>query len=183
MGKLFTFFAVMWFAIGLTGGVMKGDIASATTTLTENLTKDDTTISVRSTNGFPEAGIVVIGTERIAYSAVTATTIAGSVTTPLIRGIENTGAQSHLNGDRVRTISSAMMNSSAQYNTALIADASGPWAAVTVPLAVFRLIGSYLGPPMSFLGTDLSILIYVWWALVAGMVISIGIALAGARRV
>jgi hypothetical protein len=173
----------MWLIVSIAGGVLKGDIPMATTELTANLSASDTVLHVRSTNGLPDSGFVVIGTEKIGYSNKTATTISGSVTAPMIRGYNNTVAAAHLKNDRVRTLESSMMNQSAMYNTALITDASGSLAFVTVPLAVFRLLGSYLSPPMEFLGTDLEILIYIWWALLAGMILAVCIALAGARRV
>jgi hypothetical protein len=76
-----------------------------------------------------------------------------------------------------------MMNQSAQYNLSVVSDASGPMVFVTAPLAVLRLIGSYLHPPIAFMGTDLQILIYFWWVMMAGMIITVIIMLAGARRV
>jgi len=183
MGKLFMFIATCWVIVGLAGGVVEGNISYATTVLTENIDKDDTSLPVRSTNGFAEDGIVVIGTERIAYSDTSATSFDGSITQPMVRGAQNTTAQAHLTGDRVRTLESGMMNQSAQYNITVIQDTSGPQAFVTIPLAGLRLIGSYLKPPMQFLGTDLQILVYFWWALLAGTVIAIGLYLAGSRRI
>jgi hypothetical protein len=177
------FFAIIWLLVAIAGGVVEGSIRVATTVLTRNLSYDATTLYVKSTSGFSNSGIIVIDTERIAYSSKSATTFYGSFTAPLIRGSGNTTKAAHLINDRVRTLESSMMNQSAQYNTSLVSDVSGPLAFVTVPLAVFRILGSYLLPQMQFLGTDLQILVYFWWAMLAGMIITIGISLAGSRRV
>ena len=76
-----------------------------------------------------------------------------------------------------------MLNSSMTYNIATIADASGTWAAITIGLALMRLIGSFLILPTSFLGTDLMLIGVLWYVLAAGMLVSLGLALAGGRRV
>jgi hypothetical protein len=183
LGKMVMFFSVVWLIVSLAGGVLEGNVTPATTVLTSGISATATTIPVRSTLGFPNTGIIVIGSERIAYSDKTTTTFIGTLFSPVVRGAQETAEQSHIINDKVRTVESSMMNQSAQYNVSLINDATGPAAFVTVPLGVFRLLGSYLHPPFQFMGTDLQMLVYFWWAMLAGMIITIGISLAGARRV
>lgn len=100
-----------------------------------------------------------------------------------MRGADDTEATNHAAGSGVRTVEGGMMNTAVTYNIAVIADASGLWGAVTIGLALLRMIGSFLILPIGFLGTDLAIIGIIWWAMVAGMIISLGLALAGARRV
>ena len=183
MGKAFTFFAFCFLIVVLAGSVLQGSIQVASTYLTADIDDDDTTIDVSSTAGFSEPGIIVIGDERIAYSDLTATSFGGGIAQPLIRGAEDTTASAHSEGARVRTVEGAMLNTSMTYNIALIADASGLWGAVTRGLALLRLLGSFLILPISFLGTDLAIIGVLWYVLAAGMIISLGLALAGGRRV
>jgi hypothetical protein len=76
-----------------------------------------------------------------------------------------------------------MMNASAEYNVAVIADASGLWGAVTIGLALMRLLGNFMVLPMSFLGTDLQIISYVYLCVSLGALVTFGLALAGTRRV
>jgi hypothetical protein len=163
------FICFVWLIISIAGGVLEGDIRFSTTTLTANISNSATIIPVRSTLGFPGSGILAIGTEKIAYAATTPTSVTGSIAAPLLRGVQSTTAQAHILGDRVRTVESSMMNQSAQYSIALINDSSSLWSVVTVPLGVVRLLGSYMHPPIAFMGTNLQILIYVWWALMAGL--------------
>lgn len=184
MGRAFSFFAFCWVIITIVGGVAMGNnVPSASTELTADLTAAGTTINVETTNGFPTPGVLVIGDERIAYSATTANTFTGSIAQPMVRGTQDTDAVAHAEGADVRMVEGSMMNTAVTYNLAVIADASGLWAAVTIGLALLRILGSFLILPVSFLGTDLQIIGVLWWCMVAGMIISFGIALAGGRRV
>jgi len=140
-------------------------------------------IPVSSTAGFSEPGIIIIGDERIAYSDIDGNNFTETLTQPLVRGAQDTDAVAHATGSGVRTVEGGMMNTAVTYNIAVIADASGLWGAVTIGLALLRMIGSFLILPIGFLGTDLAIIGIIWWCCVAGMIISLGLALAGARRV
>ena len=183
MGKAFTFFAFVWLIVCIAGGVMQGSINIASTELTVAVDNDDDVFTVTSTEGFPEPGIIVIGDERIAYSDTTATTFRGTLAQPVVRGAEETDAVAHAIDAGVRTVEGQMMNTTVTYNIAVIADATGLWGAVTIGLAFFRIVGSFLILPISFLGTDLAIIGIIWWCAVAGMIMSLGLQLAGARRV
>ena len=175
--------AFMWLIVCISGSVMQGSVATNATELTADITAVSTTITVESTDGFLETGVIQLGDERIAYSAVTATTFRGTLARPLVRGAQDTDAVIHLIGEDVRTIEASMLNQSAAYNIAVISDASGLWAAVTMPLALLRLLGSFLFLPLEFLGTDLAIITYIWAVIGIGMLASLGLALAGGRRV
>ena len=177
------FMAFVWLVVCLAGGVLQGSIVMTTTTLTADITAADTTITVASTRGFNEPGIIVIGDERIAYSATGATTFVGNPARPLVRGSNDTEAVAHSEDDRVRTVESAMFNQSIGYSLAVLSDASGLMYFVAAPVAVFSLILSFFILPLSFLGTDLEILTYIWAIVGIGMLVSLVIALAGGRRV
>ena len=75
-----------------------------------------------------------------------------------------------------------MMNQSLGYNLAVMSDASGLIAFVTIPFALIALLASFFTLPLSFLGTDLEILTYIWGILSIGIIAALGIALAGGRR-
>jgi hypothetical protein len=177
------FMMFMWLACCIAGGVMQGQLAFSSTRLSASLTDSGTTINVDSTAGFPNTGIIVIENEHIAYSNKTATSFTGTLVNPLIRGAENTEAAAHADDVMVSTVPGAMMNSSAAYNIAVLSDASGMMAFVSVPLAFFKLLGSFFFLPLQFLGTDLQILTYVWAVIGVGMLAAITIQLAGGRRV
>lgn len=189
MGKGLMFLMFVWLIVCIAGGVMGGDIrALATTELTADITDADTTIPVTSTEGFPDAGFIQIGNERIAYSHRTADTFTqyvfgGDITNPVLRGTEGTEAVAHSAGADVRTVETYMQNASINYNVAVIADASGLWAAATIVLALLRLLSSFFVLPATFLGTNLALIGVFWWVCVVGMVFALGVSLAGGRRV
>ena len=182
-GKGFIYFAFVWLIVCIAGGVVQGSVNVASTVMTAAIDDDDDVIPVRSTEGFPEPGIIVIGDERIGYSDIDATNFRDTATQPMVRGAQDTDAVAHAVGSGVRTVEGGMMNTAVTYNIAVIADASGLWGAVTIGLAILRILVSFMILPISFLGTDLAIIGIIWWAMVAGMIISMGLALAGARRV
>ncbi len=162
---------------------MQGSVNVASAVLTAAIDDAAVVIPVSSTEGFPEPGILVIGDERIAYSEIAGNNFTGTRGQPLVRGAQDTTATDHALDAGVRTVEGGMMNTSVTYNIAVIADASGLWAALTIGLALLRIFGSFLILPIGFLGTDLAIIGILWWCMVAGMIISLGLALAGARRV
>ncbi len=173
----------IWLMCCIAGNVVQGQMDFVRTTLTLNLTIAGTTITVRSTEGYPDSGILVIESEHIAYSGKTATTFIGSLAQPMFRGADGTDAAAHAAGKQVTTVPGAMMNSSAAYNIAVMSDSSGLMAFISVPLAFFSLLGSFFFLPLQFLGTDLQVLTYVWAVVGVGMFAAITIQLAGGRRV
>jgi len=160
MGKALMFMVSVWFITIIAGGVMQGStIAVASTSLTVDLSSSGNVIYVTSTNGFPESGFIQINEERIAYSHTSATAFGGTlVINPVVRGAQGTIATSHSAGAVVRTTEAAMLNSSINYKLAVISDASGLMAFITVPFAILSLLGSFLTLPLAFLGTDLQLL-------------------------
>jgi len=183
LGKFTMFMMMVWVIVCIAGSVAQGHIDFARTSLTVAIDDDDATITVKSTEGFPEPGIIVIGEERIAYSSLTDTTFKGSITRPLVRGAEGTTAIAHEIGDHVATIQGSMMNSSADYSIAVLSDTSGLQWFVSAPIAVVALLGSFLFLPLQFLGTDLQLLTIIWAVFGVGGLIALTIALAGGRRV
>ncbi len=67
-----------------------------TTTITSNITQNQTTIPVVSTNNFSSAGAIVIDYEIITYTEITATSFTGCT-----RGAYSTNSSSHSSGSYV----------------------------------------------------------------------------------
>lgn len=161
----------------------QGTVPMATTVLTEAIDDSDDTITVTSTEGFPDAGFIQILDERIGYGSTTDTTFKGNFAQPTLRGAQDTEAVAHSAGEKVRTIESSMLNQSISYKLAVLTDPSGVLAFVTIPFTFISLLATFFILPLSFLGTDLQILTYIWSALSIAIIVTIGIALAGGRRV
>jgi len=173
------FMLLMWLCISIAGGVAAGQVDFATTTLTAAIDETDNVLTVYSTTGLPETGVVVLEDEHIGYSHKTDTTLYGSTTAPLVRGADNTEAVSHAAGTFVSTVPGAMMGMSMAYNIVVLTDVAGPRAVVVAPIAVFRLLGSFFNPHLEFLGTNLAIITYLWMILAVGMVVALAVRLFG----
>ena len=185
MGRLFTGLMIAGLLIGMIGSALAGSVVGASTRLTAAITAASDTIPVGSTNGFESTGVIVIGSEHVAYASKTPTSFTGTVViSPLVRGADDTTAVLHATGEVVRTRQGAQFNSAASYNVVVITDSSGDWAAISTPLAVLRLIGSVTVPPISFIPPDVrNVATLIFGALVVGLLLAAGIALAGSRRI
>lgn len=179
---MFMFF--MWIMVCVAGSVVAGQVAFVRTVLTADITETSSVILVRSTSGYPSAGIIVIGDEHIAYSRRGTTSFYGVAgVSPLVRGAEGTAAAAHAAGSHVTSVPGSMLNNSVSYNIAVLSDASGLMAFITVPFALVRLLGSFFTLPLSFLGTNLQIISILWVVIAAGMLVAVAVQLSGARRV
>lgn len=183
MGKAVTSFALFWLVMMFVAAGIAGSSPVVSTRLTSALAAGATTINVASTTGFPSAGVLVIGLEKIGYAKKTATTFIGTAGQPLVRGMSDTTDTTHAVGFAVRTLAGSTLNSSMDYNVALISDSAGLMAFITVPLAIFNILKNFFTMPLSFIGTDLAFITYIWIAAGLGLVVSIAISMAGGRRV
>ncbi len=100
-----------------------------------------------------------------------------------MRGLSGTTATAHSAGEIVRTIESSLINQAIGYKLAVITDASGLLAFITIPLALLSMLGTIFTLPLGFLGTDLEFLTYLWGVLTLGMILALGLAIVGGRRV
>jgi len=182
MGKAIAFMIFVWMIVSIAGGVAEGSVTTSTTALTADISDVAVIIPVVSTENFPDTGFVTILDENIGYASKTATTFQGNLAQPLIRGAQDTEAIAHVEDELVRSPESSMLNQSIGYKLAVLSDSSGMLAFVTIPFAFLSLLATFLILPLSFLGTDLQILTYIWGALSIAIIVAIGIALAGGRR-
>lgn len=178
MAKLITAFLFVFIGVSILGAIMQGGGGLLAQPLTAAVDDDDVTLSVPSTKGFLNIDSVQVDNEKILYSSITATTFAVSQ-----RGYNGTTATSHSKGAKVYTMEAGLVNSMAGYRIASISDAMGIWAAVTIPWAILNLLINVLAMNFNFLGTDLELLTYFWLAMGLGLLATIGIYMAGGRRV
>ena len=183
MGKLTMFLFWMFLILSLSGNVVSGSVSTAAVNLTQAVGASDTTIYVTSTTGFPGSGIIQIENEQISYSSTSRSTFSGNFARPLTRGVNGTAASAHPITAIVRTQEGGIMNAAASYSIATMSDSSGLQAFISVPLAFFTLIGTIIFMPLDFLGTDLSMLTYVWAIFGLGFLLAITVQMAGGRHV
>lgn len=183
MAKLVTFFIMAWMLTNTIAAAVQGGGGIVATTLTEELTAADQTISVSSTTGFYEHGdIITIGNEQIRYYDTTTTTFKGTLASGLVRGYNDTEAETHSIGDTVYALPASRMNAAMNYLISSFTDSSGLWVAITVPIALLQTIGTFFTLPLSFLGTKMQFITYIWGALAIGGIVSLWASMAGSRR-
>lgn len=187
--KGFMFMVWMFVIVSMAGNLAASGVSGITATrLTADLSDTETsTITVASTAGFSDSGYVMIGDEIIGYPDKTATTfrrssVLGVTTNPLTRGDNDTTAAAHTSGDRVRTREGGLLNAPVDYKIARFADSAGSLDFMALP-NLFGLIGQFFTLPLSFFGTDLAILSYIWVVIALGMLVGFIVQLSGGRRV
>lgn len=185
MGKAITFLIFIWIMVSIAGGVMSGSVIAASTELTADITAVEVdSIPVASTEGFPDSGYIIIEGERIGYPHKTATAFEDTFLQDMNRGVSGgLAAAAHASGAIVRTAEGGMLNDSLQYQVATFTDSSGTLGLISIPIKFLQLVGSFAVLPLTFLGTDLQILSFIWMAVVLGIITAIGISVAGGRRI
>jgi len=187
--KGFMFMLWMFVIVSFAGNYVAGSSAIVATRLTAGITANETgTISVASTDGFGDSGVIVIGDEHIGYPSKTDTTfdrtgVLGVTVNPIVRAMNDTEAVEHQENAMVRTREAAILNSSMDYKIAKIADTAGVMGFITFPKDLLDLILSVFTLPLGFLGSDLAVLSYIWIVVAAGMIVGFVLQLAGGRRV
>lgn len=183
MGKVTIFMIFMWAIVAIAGSAMQGSNPFGNTALTAAVSDTEVaTINVVSTEGFADSGFVTILEERISYPARTATTFNSSFLHNLGRGSTGTDATEHVTGEIVRTVESGMLNQSLQYQIATLTDSAGVIGFVTLPFRLLQLLITFVTLPVSFFGTDLAIIGYLWAILSIGVLVSFGLSIVGGRR-
>jgi hypothetical protein len=180
MAKMISFFVVAFLAVSIWGAVMQSGGGIAVAELSSNITSSAVSIPVNSTTNFISLDVITIGDEDILYSSKDATHFYVATGG---RGYNGTSAKSHAATAHVYTQQAGFFNQMSNYNIGKIVDATGIWAVVNIPIAIFRLLINVVASPFGFLGEDLAIVTYVWMGLGIGLLVTVGIYLAGGRRV
>ena len=179
MNKLIVFFLVMLIGCGILVGIMAGGGGIVTTDLSANVSADAEILPVLSTDDFLSEDYVIIGEEKIFYTGTTAVSFTGCT-----RGYDGTTAAAHLEGNRVYTARSSTINYALGFNIVAVQDSLG-WAAVlAIPLMFFlRTLPHIFRMTTDLLTGDLAIISWFFYAMAAGFIITLAMALVGSRRV
>jgi hypothetical protein len=170
--------------VSIAGSVAASGQSGVTATrLSSTITDSETaSIAVASTDGFPDAGIILIGDESLSYPDKDATHFLGTAFNTIGRGSKGTEADAHESGDTVRTETSWLLNASVDYKIARITDSAGALSFLAMPFRLLDLVMTFFVLPLGFFGSDLAILGYLWVVVAIGMIVGFVIQLAGGRR-
>jgi len=186
MGKLLTFFIILFSVGTIMSAVMEQEVAFATTSLTADIDDDDATLQVDSTADFLDSGYLWIGDERVQYTGKTDTSFTG-----VSRGIadendEGGTATSHSSGDKVMNERASVINSMLGYNRMTTRTELG---IMEYPMFLWKIltkaVPKLLTWDYSYLEGDMVLLKYaLFYPISAGFVISlIGWALPLVRSI
>ncbi len=176
MSKLVTAFLFLFVGISVLSGIMAGGGGIVTTQLTSAITAASVVIPVTSTVGFPTNDYIIIGNEKILYAA-------HNVAHTQFITLTRTAPVPHANGGMVYTGESSTLNNALGFNVAATTDTMGIWAAATIPfLFLTKTLPRIISINWNFLGTDMAILAYFFFAVGAGLLITLALSLAGGRR-
>lgn len=132
----------MWILLNLIAGFVDGANRLGVTQLASPLLESETgVIQVNSTVAFPDSGSVLIGNERIVYTARTPTSFTGLSRGQTYFG-EATQAISYAAGSYVRTPDSDLINKSVA-GGAVVTDTAGG------PLGMLRVTGDFMTQTMA----------------------------------
>lgn len=118
--KMIAFFLLAHLILALVSGFAEAGGGISTTVLTSAIDSDDTTASVRTTQGFLKSDLIQIGDETIKFIGTTSTTF-----TNLERGYDGTTATGHSAGSKVFTADAHPLNSALGFNVLASGDTVG----------------------------------------------------------
>ena len=132
MVKLFGFMIFIFIAATLVNASMDGNTALATTTLSADLGKTETIISVDSVSGFRAEDVVFIDKEAIHYDAVDVTNnTLGTLANPVMRGYGSSKKNSYASGFKVYSADADTVNKLIGFNATKSDSDAGTFEVVT----------------------------------------------------
>lgn len=169
----------MFLGATILSSVMEGGGGIATTKLSAGIDDAVVVLPVTSTAGFLGADYVVIEDEKILYTGTTPNSF-----TVCTRAYDGTIAKAHSSGSNVYTAEASAVNQALGFNIAATADSMGVWAALTIPFYFLtKTIPRIIVMNFSFLSGQLALVGWFFFAMAAGLVITLAIYLAGSRRI
>ena len=174
----------MFIGCAILSAVMEGGGGIVAVALETTVGADDLTLEVASTSGFLDADYVIIGSEKILYTSIS----AGGGTEFTVhadgRGYDGTEAVAHVAGAMIYTAEASAINNALGFNIAATADTMGLWSTITIPFFFLtKTLPRIVMMNYSFLSGQLAIIGWFFFAAAAGLIITLALYLAGGRRV
>jgi len=170
MSKLIASYMLLFLIFAYFSSIAEGGGGIVTTTLNEDLTATDTTITVISTEGFLEAASFIVGDEEIAYTATAATEFQNCS-----RGHRGTDAEAHDDGRLVYSQTTGVLNRALGFNVMSTGEDFGTLAVVGIAFNFFaKSIGYLVTFNFGILGGQLVYLRYLFMAPAVGFVVYLG---------
>lgn len=134
MNKLVSSFTLAFILLSVMFAFLEGGGGMVATKLTLPMSISSTNMTVISTAGYMNNGVVFVESEKIGYSNKTATTLSG-----LLRGYEGTTARAHSTGKVVYNEPAGVINAAMGFNVAVLAASNGWLSMITIPFNFFTI--------------------------------------------
>lgn len=181
MAKLITGVIVLHILVGFLAGIYQGGGGYVIHAMAADVDDNDLSLTLDTTANFYAPSTVTVGVERISISVIADGT---HLTVPAGgRGIDGTEAAAHFTGEQVYTEESATVGGMIQTRIQRIADSSGPRMFIDIPMQVIGIARDLVVSPFTFFGTDLWIISAIYTAILAGLVVVVGLSVAGSLRI
>lgn len=170
--KLLVTFLLIFMGTTLLGAIMAGGGGIVSTTLAANITAEDTEIPIASARLFADKDIIIIGSEKILYTAKNSTSLLDCE-----RGYGNTIPTRHAAGARVYTQESGILNDALGYNFVVEMETAGMWGIIMLPIRFFTTTLPHLiQVNVAFLKIPELAIIAIFW-MVAGIALLVILAI------
>jgi hypothetical protein len=178
MNKLIVFFLFLLVGCGILVGIVAGGGGVTTTYLTSNVSSNETWLNVTSTSGFLDEDDVIIGAEKIRYANINSTAFLNCT-----RAYGGTTAAAHVTGVKVYTERASAINNALGFNIGAMQDSLGWAAIIAIPFRFFvTTIPHVIKMSTTLLVGDLAIISWFFYAMAAGFVITLAMALISGIR-
>jgi hypothetical protein len=176
------FFGCMFVVMSLIGyqAFDANATSGVSTKLSAAVTSGANTLSVRSTQGFPPVGVLMLEDEQVRYTDTTANTFVGLPAQAMTRGFDDTDAVSHAKGVTVRTVELGLINNAFEAKLANITDSAGIMKFFAVGDAAISLLTSFF--TVSVPG-EIAIVTTLWFLSGVLFLVYLALTFAGGRRV
>jgi len=174
--KLLVSFLIVFIGVSILGAIVQGGGGIESTTLTANITADDTDLPVSDTTRFADQNILQIGNEYIVYNAKDADSF-----TAYERGYDDTTAVAHSSGSRVYTEEAGVINNALGYDIGVQLQTGGTYGIIQVPINFFTITLPHLAVlNTQFLQAtpELEIIGVVWFVFGIALIVVLAIWIA-----
>ena len=167
--------------MSICSGIMEGGGGMAVTKLTADIDDVIDVITVTSTDGYLDKDVITIGDENIYYTGKTTTPDTFTGCTRGYDGFGETESASHSIGDSVYTTDASIVNSALGFNIQATAVETGMFSTIVIPWNLLtKTLPHLVVLNFAFMQGNLAIIGVLWYAMAAGLIVTLAIAIANA---
>jgi len=176
MSKLIMGLLVFMLGMCFMSSFMTGSNTWTSHTLEAAVTTSSTTIVLDSTQDVTAGMVIWLDNEQVQVGSV-----SGNACINCTRAVGNSTAATHAVGDTVYSQSSEGINGALNAKIVALSNASGPFKILDISAILFELLVLFLVSPIGFMTSGLWIISALYFVVVIGLLMSIGIQMFSGR--